>query len=107
MSLPKPLLARLEACKGKFGLDAAREVLALLKRVERTQFREPQEMIQIHETVLFLRAYPQSSQVLRQADRILFSFGERVRGLPRQDFEYSDISGMAGTGLTTNFSYPF
>jgi hypothetical protein len=101
------LLTRLEACKGKFGLDAAREVLALLNRIERTRFRDPQEVIQLHETVMFLRAYPQSAQVLQCADRILFSFGERVRGMPREDFEYSDVSGVAGTGLATNFSYPF
>jgi len=30
-----------------------------------------------------------------------------LRGLPREDFEYSDVSGIAGSGLTTNFSYPF
>ena len=101
------LLASLEACKGKFGPYAAREVLALLKRIERTRFRDPQELIQLHETVLFLRAYPQSAQVLRLTDRILLSFGERVRGLPPEDFEYSDVSGIAGTGLTTNFSHPF
>ena len=101
------LAARLEACKGKFGPDAAPEVLALLKRVERTRFRDAQELIQLHETVLFLRAYPQSTLVMRHADRILFSFGERVRGLSREDFEYADVSGIAGTGLTTNFSYPF
>ena len=101
------LVAHLEACKGKFGLDAAREVLALMKRVERTRFRDPQELIQIHEAVLFLRAYPQSAEVLRHADRILFSFGERLRGMPREDFEYSDVSGIAGTSLATNFSYPF
>src|ERR1700730_1842245 len=101
------LLASLESCKGKFGLDAAREVFALLKRVERTRFRDSQELIQIHETVLFLRAYPQGAEVLRHADRILFSFGERLRGMPREDFEYSDVSGIAGTGLTTNFSYAF
>jgi len=65
------------------------------------------ELIQIHETVLFLRAYPQGAEVLRHADRILFLFGERLRGMPREDFEYSEISGIAGTGLTTNFSYPF
>jgi len=82
-------------------------VVALLKRIERTRLRDPQELIQLHETVLFLRAYPQSAQVLRCADRILFSFAERLRGLPREDFEYSDVSGIAGTGLTTNFSYPF
>ncbi len=56
---------------------------------------------------MFLRAYPQSVQVLRRADRILFAFAERVRGLPHEDFEYSEISGIAGTGLSTNFSYPF
>lgn len=101
------LLPRLEACKGKFGVDAAREVLAVLKRVGQTRFRDAQELIQLHETVMFLRAYPQSAQVLRLTERILFSFAERVRGITREDFEYSEVSGIAGTGLTTNFSHPF
>ena len=97
----------LEAAKGKFGAKAAREVVALLKRAGRTRFRDPQELIQYHETVLFLRAYPQSARVLREADRILFSFADRLRGMPREEFEYPEISGVAGTGLSTNFSYPF
>jgi len=97
----------LEAAKSKFGAKAAREVVALLKRAARTRLRDPQALIQFHETVLFLRAYPQSARVLREADRILFSFGERLRGMPREEFEYSEISGIAGTGLSTNFSYPF
>ena len=101
------LVAGLEAWKGQFGAKAAREVVALLKRAERVRFRDPQELIRFHETVLFLRAYPQSARVLRHADRILFSFGERLRGMPRDEFEYSEISGIAGTGLSTNFSYPF
>ena len=62
----------LAAAKGKFGAKAAREVVALLKRAVRTRFRDPRELIQFHETVLFLRAYPQSARVLREADRILF-----------------------------------
>src|SRR5665213_2306855 len=97
----------LEAAKGKFGAKAAREVVALLKRAARTRFPDPQELIQFHETVLFLRAYPPSARVLREADRILFSFGERLRGMPPEEFEYPEISGIAGTGLSTNFSYPF
>lgn len=101
------LLARLEACKGKFGAEAAREVVALLERSEKTRFRDSQDLIRLHETVLYLRAFPQSAQVLRHADRILFKFGERVRGMPQEEFEYAEISGIAGTGLTTNFSYPF
>ena len=97
----------LEAAKGKFGAKAAREVAGLLKRAGRTRFRDPQELIQFHETVLFLRAYPQSARVLREADRILFSFAERLRGMPLEEFEYAETSGIAGTGLSTNFSYPF
>ena len=76
-------------------------------RVERTRFRDPQELIQLHETVLYLRAYPQNAQVLRLADRILFSFRRTRARMPREEFEYSDVSGIAGTALTTNFSYPF
>jgi hypothetical protein len=101
------LVAALEAWKGQFGAKAAREVVALLKRAQRTRFQDPQELIEFHETVMFLRAYPQSARVLREADRILFSFGERLRGMPRDEFEYSEISGIAGSGLSTNFSYPF
>src|SRR6476659_9838120 len=101
------LVAGLEASKGRFGAKAAREVVALLKRAASARFRDPQELIHFHESVLFLRAYPQSAQVIRYADRILFSFGERLRGMPREEFEYSEISGIAGTGLSTNFSYPF
>ncbi len=97
----------LEAAKGKFGATAAREVVALLKQAGHRRFRDPQELIQFHETVLFLRAYPQSARVLREADRILFSFAGRLRGMPLEEFEYSEISGIAGTGLSTNFSYPF
>jgi len=101
------LVSRLEACKGRFGAKAAREVIALLERIERTRVRDPQQLIQLHEAVLFLRAYPQNARVLRLADRILFSFAERLRGMPEKEFEYADISGIADTGLTTNFSYPF
>ena len=82
-------------------------MIMLLEKARRHRFPNPQELIQLHETVLYLRAYPQSTQVLREADRILFSFGELLRGMPRDDFEYSEISGIAGSGLTTNFSYPF
>jgi hypothetical protein len=101
------VVAGLEAAKGQFGANAAREVAALLKRAGQMRFRDPRELIQFHETVLFLRAYPQSAGVLREADRILFSFGERLRGMPRAEFEYAEISGIADTGLSTNFSYPF
>jgi hypothetical protein len=101
------VLAALANCKGEFGKAAARQTAALLERVQRMRFRDPEALIELHETVLFLRAHPQSARVLKLADHILFSFAERVRGREREPFEYADVSGIAGTGLTTNFSYPF
>jgi hypothetical protein len=103
-------LAQLDACKGMFGEDAARRTAALLKRIRRARFGTAAELIHLHETLLFLRAYPQSAEVVRLCDAILFEYGRRLRPLAPEDlaeFEYSEISGIAGTGLTTNFSYAF
>ena len=98
------LLDDLSAMKGRFGRDAAREAFALLERCAATRMRDPGELIRFHEVVLFLRAYPQSARVLRLADQILFSFGDRLRG-DLSAFEDPEISGIAGTGLSTNFSH--
>src|ERR1700742_51792 len=91
--------------KGQFGRDAARHTMSLLKRVSRARFRESSELIRLHEIVLYLRAYPQSPSVARLADGILFSFADRVRRMDSDGFEDPEISGIAGTGLSTNFSY--
>ncbi len=71
----------------------------------RARLREPADLIRLHETALFLRAYPQSPRVLRLADEILFSFGERLRNMDQEPFEDPAISGIASTAISTNFSY--
>jgi hypothetical protein len=98
-------LDQLAAMKTQFGREAAQRTLALLDRLRHSQLRDPADLIRLHETVLFLRAYPQSPRVLRLADEILFSFGDRLRGIDREPFEDPEISGIAGAGLSTNFSY--
>jgi hypothetical protein len=103
--MPGSLLDSIVEMKGQFGRDAARRTVALLERAGKAHWRDPAELIRLHETVLFLRAYPQSPRVLRLADRILFSFSDRLRGLAPEPFEDPEISGIAGTGLSTNFSY--
>lgn len=95
----------LQSTKGRFGRDAAGEAADLLERVRRTKFREPADLIRLHEVALYLRAYPQSARVVRLADEILFSFADRLRGVDRDPFEDPEISGIAGTGLATSFSY--
>jgi hypothetical protein len=98
-------LDSLSAMKGQFGRAAAHTTTELLTKLSTTRFRDPAELIRFHEIVLFLRAYPQSPRVLRLADSILFSFTDRLGRLNRDLFEDPEVSGIAGTGLATNFSY--
>src|SRR5581483_7434626 len=91
--------------KGQFGREAARRAAGLLERASVAKFRKPEDLIRLHELVLYLRAYPQSARVVRLADAILFSFADRLRGVDRDAFEDPEISGIAGTGISTAFSY--
>ncbi len=99
------MLDELQSLKSSFTRDAARRAAELLEQARRARFDNVADLIRLHETVLFLRAYPQSRRVLRLADEILFSFGRRIQGVDREPFEDPGISGIAGTGLSTNFGY--
>jgi hypothetical protein len=98
-------LDQLSMMKGQFGRAAAARTAQLLESFRRTRLRNPADLIRLHDIVLFLRAYPQSPRVLRLADNILFSFSERLSRLNLDLFEDPEVSGIAGTGLSTNFSY--
>jgi hypothetical protein len=99
-------LDQLAKMKGEFGPGAAERTAALLEKLQRTRLREPADLIRLHEVVLFLRAYPQSPQVMRLADEILFAFADRLPA-DRDAFADPDISGIAGTVVSTNFTYEF
>jgi hypothetical protein len=45
--------------------------------------------------------------VARTADRILFSFGDRMKGVDPDPFDDPTVSGIAGTAVSSNFSYEF
>jgi len=98
-------LDQLASWKGRFGVHAAREVAKLLDQLRRARIRAPQDLIRFHEIVLYLRAYPASPRVADLADEILFHFADRVSQVDRDPFEDPEISGIAGSGLSTNFSY--
>ena len=97
-------LDRLAELKGQFGRGAAARVAALLIHLKTARLRKPEDIIRLHEIVLFLRAYPASPRVRRLADNILFSFGDRLRRVDPEPFEDPEISGIAGTSLSTNAS---
>ena len=97
------LLDDLDGIKGQFGPRAARRAGQLLERVARTRIADRDSLVRLHETLLFLRAYPASPRVLRLADRILFGFASRIA--QPDAFDDPAISGIAGTTFSAVFSH--
>jgi hypothetical protein len=85
-------------------------VEAVLDRLAGLRFPDAQSVIRYHEALLFLRAYPQTRRVLSRAEKALASIPARVAELERRgrdlsDFDMPEVSGIAGTSITTDYSY--
>jgi hypothetical protein len=104
------LLDRLDEWKRRFGAPDTGPLERLLATVATERFANAETLIRLHETALFLRAYPPSRKAARLVDAILFSFGKRVAGLQAAGedlgaFEAPEVSGVAGTSLAAVFDY--
>ncbi|HEX8145526.1 MAG TPA: hypothetical protein VF553_23355 [Pyrinomonadaceae bacterium] len=103
------LLDELDELKRRF--DASERAARTLAALDKRRFTDADSLIRFHEIVLFLRAYPHNRAVLRSAERILASFPRRVallsreRGADLSPFEAPEVSGIAGTSMTSTFSY--
>ncbi|HZI49121.1 MAG TPA: hypothetical protein VFD75_15095 [Pyrinomonadaceae bacterium] len=74
------------------------------------KLKDPESLIELHERLLFQRAYPSSIRELRLTERELKNIGSRVYELSDSDVDLApldapDVSGIAGTSVTSNFSY--
>jgi hypothetical protein len=99
-------IERLEEWKSRFDPAGAHDLEGLLTSLASEKFAAAQDLTRLHETLLFLRAYPLTERVARQADEILFAFAERLAAQGDLDpFEEAEVSGIAGTSLTAVFSY--
>jgi hypothetical protein len=106
---PLKVLAELEELKRRFG-DGDAKILRALIKLSKSNFKVPESLIRLHETLLFLRAYPPSARVLNQVEKILKSFGQRVSqlresGADLEPLDEVEVSGIAGTIVTSNFSH--
>ena len=104
------LLASFESAKSHFGRSASSELKLLLDQLSRHKFRDAKSLIRFHETLLFLRAFPQSPSLVPRLERLLNTFHERVDELRKlggdmEVFDDFDTSGIAGTTMqdTLNF----
>ena len=103
-------LTELEACRYRFGRDQAARIVKLLNRLDAARFPNPSSLIRFHEALLFLRAFPQGPAVVRTTARILSSFHKKVEALRKggadmDDFEPTEVSGIAGTQMEDTLSF--
>lgn len=109
------LLSQLEEAKRDFSPRGRARIEKLLTQLARKKFPDADSLIRFHEALLFLRAYPQSPELLQIAEEILSSFAERVEQLcstsdesasaDLASFDYIEYSGIAGTAIYGTFSY--
>jgi hypothetical protein len=106
----KHLLDQLDALKSRFGSRESKSVERILSRLARARFSDAGTLLRYHEILLFLRAYPQSEQILRVAEHELANFAARVNhleaaGADLSVLEHPEASGIAGMSVTDTFSY--
>lgn len=106
------MLDQLEESKKTFGVKEQPRLAKLLTQLSRRRFADAESLIQLHESLLFMLAYPQSKKLLNQTKKLLASFPNRIEYLKKiaadlAPFEDPEISGIAGTSLTVMPGYNF
>lgn len=104
------LLERLEEARLDFSERGHVAIERTLRQLSRAKIDAPEALIRYHETLLFLRAYPQNAKLLKLSESQLDSFAERVRRLGEMDadvspLEHPEVSGIAGTAVSDTFGY--
>src|SRR5438067_5378186 len=81
-----------------------------MQLVPSSKVTDADSLIQQHERLLFLRAYPPNARTLKQVETQLRKIEKSVEGLRKADADLSplddpEVSGIDGTSVTSNFSY--
>jgi hypothetical protein len=97
-------LRQLERRKDRFDAASVRIKLQCLRQLARARLASADQVRRLHELLCFMRAYPDSTEVLRAVDSILNGF-DRRHDL-RAHREALAYSGIAGTTLWFPFFYP-
>ncbi|MBI2543817.1 MAG: hypothetical protein HYW16_01085, partial [Candidatus Rokubacteria bacterium] len=106
MNQPRALVEALAAAGPRFSPEDRKEKLRLLDELARCQIQEPAALHRFHETLCFLRAYPDDPAILSRVDRSLAGFAARVERLPATARQELHDSGIAGTTLDYPFGFP-
>lgn len=98
---PAAALRALERIQAEYGPGLAARKLGLLRACVRARFATPRELLRFHESVQWLRAYPDDASVAAAAERIARGFARRAD--LRRHRAALESSGVAGADVR----YPF
>ena len=104
------LLSQLEGSRYRFGPGETATIGRLLNRLDVARFTDPASLIRFHETLLFLRAFPQAPAMVRLTARILNKFHKKVEtlrkgGADMDAFDTFEFSGIAGTQMEDSVGF--
>ncbi len=87
--------------KNTFGAEAAGEKCCLLNALNKSTLTRASEVVRLHDLLCYLRAYPDTQEVLTTVERTLTNFHRR-KDLRQFSKELAD-SGIAGTDIYYQF----
>ena len=107
---PERLLSQLEEHRYRFGSGEAARVVNLLNSLASVRYSDVGFLIRFHEALLFLRAFPHGPGVVRETEKLLNNFWERVaelrqRGVDLSPWDTFEFSGVAGTAMEDTLSF--
>jgi len=106
VSAPRELVAALVASAARYGPQARTDKLRLLEQLAGARPAGARALLAYHETLCFLRAYPDDAAVAAAAGGALAGFEARVARLPAAARARLRDTGIAGTDLDYPFGLP-
>jgi hypothetical protein len=96
--------------KQGYGSGCAEKCEHLLAELQGAKFADVESFILFHDTLLFLRAFPQSAKVVELTDKLLTALETQVAKFvdsPSAGLAFDDesVSGIAGTTVTNTWTY--
>ena len=103
-------LNQLDQLKLQFGASSTRTIERLLTRLRKQTIDDADTLMRLHETLLFLRAYPQSQRTLQQTELTLRQFPRCIQTaaavpIDLDALDHPEMSGIAGRMVIDTFSY--
>ncbi len=108
--MPKPHniadeLYELYTLRNQYGTRYSREKLALLEKIQANTPTNARDVKRLHDTLCFIRAFPDSPSHHSIAAGMLGAFDEIVHSLPQSSRLALDETGIAGTRINYSFYY--